>query len=152
MTHNDVLRDITDIFTLDTVTIAEIFSLGNFKVTDEQIDSWLKTEEESAFVGLDDKPFACFLNGFIDFKRGQREGSQPKEAEEQLNNNIIFQKLRIALNLQTNDILEILERVNVHLSKHALSAFFRKPDNKHYRVCRDEVLQNFLLGLKNSQL
>jgi len=29
-----------------------------------------------------------------------------------------------------------------------LSAFFRKPENKHYRECRDETLQNFLLGIQ----
>ena len=34
------------------------------------------------------------------------------------------------------------------LGKHELSAFFRKPDHKHYRVCQDQILRNFLKGVQ----
>jgi uncharacterized protein YehS (DUF1456 family) len=34
------------------------------------------------------------------------------------------------------------------IGKHELSAFFRKPDHKNYRECKDQVLRNFLKGLE----
>lgn len=128
--------------------MTEIFSLADFTVTDEQVIRWLKKEDDESFVELSDTELAIFLNGFINFKRGKREGEQPKP-EEKLTHNIVFQKLRIALNLKAEDILEIMQLVDFRLSKHELSAFFRKPDNKHYRECKDQILRNFLLGLQH---
>ena len=46
------------------------------------------------------------------------------------------------------DILETLKVVDFKLSKHELSAFFCKPDNKHYRECGDQILRNFLMGVQ----
>ena len=57
-------------------------------------------------------------------------------------------KLRIALNLKAEDVLEILALSNVHISKHELSAFFRKIGHKHYRDCKDQILRNFLKGVQ----
>jgi len=148
LTNNDILRRVRYTFDLKDSVMAEIFSLADFNVTSEQVTSWLKKEDDESFVELSDTELAVFLNGFINFKRGKREGDQPKP-EAKLSNNIVFQKLRIALNLKAEDIIEILQLVDFHLSKHELSAFFRKPENKHYRECKDQVLRNFLLGLQN---
>jgi uncharacterized protein YehS (DUF1456 family) len=57
-------------------------------------------------------------------------------------------KLKIALNLKAEDVLEILGLADFRLSKHELSAFFRKPGHKHYRECKDQILRNFLNGLQ----
>ncbi|MBR9876654.1 MAG: DUF1456 family protein [Vibrionaceae bacterium] len=148
MTNNDILRRVRYTFDLKDSVITEIFSLADLNVTDKQVSSWLKKEDDESFVALNDTELAVFLNGFINFKRGKREGEQPKP-EEKLSNNIVFQKLRIAMNLKAEDILEILQLVDFRLSKHELSAFFRKPENKHYRECKDQVLRNFLLGLQH---
>jgi uncharacterized protein YehS (DUF1456 family) len=91
--------------------------------------------------------FATFLNGLINVIRGKKDGPQP-EPETRLTNNIIFRKLKIAFDLQAEDILSILSSVEFRLSKHELSAFFRKADNRHYRECKDQVLRNFLAGLQ----
>jgi uncharacterized protein YehS (DUF1456 family) len=90
---------------------------------------------------------AIFLNGFINDRRGKREGQQPVP-EKRLTNNVIFKKLRIALNLKSEDVLDILELAPLRISKHELSAFFRKPGHKHYRQCKDQVLRNFLKGIQ----
>ncbi len=148
MTNNDILRRVRYTFDLKDSVMTEIFSLADLNVTDEQVIRWLKKEDDESFVKLSDTELAIFLNGFINFKRGKREGEQPKP-EEKLSNNIVFQKLRIALNLKAEDILEILQLVDFRLSKHELSAFFRKPENKHYRECKDQILRNFLLGLQH---
>ncbi|QMV16321.1 YehS family protein [Vibrio spartinae] len=148
MTNNDILRRVRYTFDLKDSVMTEIFSLADLNVTDEQVIRWLKKEDDESFVKLSDTELAVFLNGFINFKRGKREGEQPKP-EEKLSNNIVFQKLRIALNLKAEDILEILQLADFRLSKHELSAFFRKPENKHYRECKDQIIRNFLLGLQH---
>ena len=147
LTNNDVLRRIRYVFDLNDSTMIKIFALADFTVTEEHVFAWLKKDEDDGFLKLNDAALAVFLNGFIIYKRGKRDGEQP-EPETQLNNNIVFQKLRIALNLKADDILAIFQLVELQLSNHELSALFRKPGNKNYRECKDQILRNFLLGLQ----
>ncbi|XKH59147.1 DUF1456 family protein [Halomonas sediminis] len=147
MTNNDIFRRIRYTFDLKDSTMIDIFALAEVSVTQEQVAAWLKKDEDDAFVTMKNKELAAFLNGFISFKRGKREGPQPAP-EAQLNNNMVFQKLRIALNLKADDVLEVFELVDLPLSNHELSAFFRKPSHKNYRECKDQILRNFLLGIQ----
>lgn len=147
MTNNDILRRIRYIFDLSDSKMMAIFNSADYQVTRAQVSDWLKPEEDLEYKNCTDTQMAFFLNGFINQRRGKREGDQPK-AEHTLNNNLIFKKLTIALNLKSDDVLEILELAGFKLGKHELSAFFRKPDNKHFRECKDQVLRNFLKGLQ----
>ena len=79
--------------------------------------------------------------------RGKREGVEP-EIEKRLTNNIILKKLKIALDMKAEDVIRALEIANFRLGKSELSAFFRKPKHKHYRVCKDQILRNFIHGLQ----
>lgn len=64
-----------------------------------------------------------------------------------MNNNDIFKKLRVALQLRDDQIVEILELVDFRISKAELSAFFRNADHPNFVECGDQVLRNFLNGL-----
>ncbi len=147
MNHNDILRRIRYTFDFSDSKMIEIFSLADYKVTRAQISNWLKKDDDLAYEGLYDLQLAIFLNGLIIDKRGKKEGPPPIP-EKRLNNNIIFRKLKIALNLKDHDILEILDLVDLRISKHELSAFFRKPNQSQYRQCKDQILRNFLHGLQ----
>ena len=147
MTNNDVLRRIRYIFDYNDTTMIAIFELADHKVSREQISGWLKKDDDPDYKALGDSQLAIFLNGLINHKRGKKDGPQPAP-EKSLNNNIIFRKLKIALNLKEEDTLAILELANLPISKHELSAFFRRADHKHYRACKDQVLRNFLKGLQ----
>lgn len=147
MTNNDILRRLRYTFDFNDTKMIALFGLASLDVTRAQVSDWLKKEEDSAYQNCTDAQMACFLNGLIIDKRGKRDGPQPKP-EKRLTNNIVFRKLRIALDLKAEDILEILDLVDLRLSKHELSAFFRKPDHKHYRDCKDQVLRNFLKGVQ----
>ena len=57
-------------------------------------------------------------------------------------------KLKIALNLREEDVIRIMELADFVVSKPELSAFFRKSGHKHYRVCKDQILRNFLHGVQ----
>lgn len=147
MTNNDVLRRIRFIFDFNDSKMIAIFSLADLEVTREQISGWLKKEGDPGYQHCSNTQLAIFLNGLICEKRGKSDRPQP-DPEQSLNNNIIFRKLKIALNLQAEDILEILFLVQVQISKHELSAFFRRPGHKHYRDCNDQMLRNFLKGVQ----
>ena len=147
MTNNDILRRIRYTFDFNDSKMIAVFGLAEHQVTREQISDWLKKDDDPAYQKFSDIQLAIFLNGLINDKRGKKEGPQP-EPEQRLNNNIIFRKLKIALNLKAEDILEIMDQAGLQISKHELSAFFRKPDHKHYRDCKDQILRNFLKGVQ----
>lgn len=147
MNNNDILRRIRYCFNFNDSKMIEVFTLAEGNVNREQICNWLKKEDDPAFQACRDTELAIFLNGLIIEKRGKKEGAQP-EPEMILTNNIIFRKLKIALDLKAEDILEILALADMSISKHELSALFRKPGHKHYRECKAQLLRNFLTGVQ----
>ena len=147
MTNNDILKSIRYIFDFSDSKMIAVFALADHQVTREQVSDWLKKDDDPAIKTLADRQLAIFLNGLISHKRGKKEGVQPTP-EKKLSNNIIFRKLKIALNLQAEEVLDVLQLADLRISSHELSAFFRKEGHKHYRECKDQVLRNFLQGLQ----
>lgn len=147
MSNNDILKSLRYTFDFNDLKMITLFGLGGLEVSRSQVSDWLKKEDDPTFQAIYDPQLAVFLTGLIVDTRGKREGEEPK-AEKKLNNNIIFRKLKIALNFKDEDILEVLDLVKFRLGKHELSAFFRKPDADQYRPCGDQVLRNFLYGLQ----
>lgn len=147
MINNDILRRLRYSFNFNDKAMVSIFAETGLAVTQEQVVAWLKHEDLDGFDLLEDEQLAHFLNGFINFKRGKREGAQPA-AEKRLTNNAIFRKLRIALDLKDVDILAMMDLADFPLSKHELSAFFRKEGHKNYRTCQEQVLRQFLRGMQ----
>lgn len=147
MTNNDILRSLRYTFDFGDDKMIALFGLGGKTVTRSEVSNWLKQEEDQEYKGIYDKDLAYFLNGLIIDRRGKREGDEPV-AEKTLTNNMVFQKLKIALDMKDDEILEILAKVNINISKHELSAFFRKPTQDQYRPCKDQILRNFLRGIR----
>ena len=147
MNKNDILRRIRYIFDFSDSKMIAIFNQADHQVTRAQISNWLKQDNAPAYQKCSDKQLAFFLNGLINDKRGKRDGPQ-LEPEKTLSNNAVFMKLKIALNLKADDVIKILSIAGVNISKHELSAFFRRPDHKHYRECKNQMLRNFLKGLQ----
>lgn len=146
MNNNDVLRRIRYTFNFNDKQMMALFSSVGFNVTREQVSQWLKKDNDADFVNCQDIELAAFLNGFINNKRGKKDGPQAVP-EKRLSNNIILTKLKIALNLKAEDLIELLNSVDFRLSKPELSAFSRKVDHKHYRECKDQVLRNLLQAI-----
>jgi uncharacterized protein YehS (DUF1456 family) len=147
MDNNDILRRTRYAFDFNDSKMMEIFAVGGITVTREEISQWLKKDIDPDYAILSSFRLSAFLNGLIIDKRGKKEGPQPLP-EKQLNNNIILRKFKIALNLKDEDILELLKLADLEISKHELSAFFRKPGQEQYRECKDQVLRNFLQGMQ----
>lgn len=64
-----------------------------------------------------------------------------------MSNNDILKKLRIALQLRDDDIIEILRHADFKVTKTELSAFFRNEDHPNYKPLGDQILRKFLNGL-----
>lgn len=147
MTNNDSFRSLRFTFDLDDAEMIKIFGMGDLEVNRTQVSSWLKRDEDPNFEPIKGSEFASFLNGFIIKNRGKKEGSTPPP-EKWMTNNLVFKKIKIALELKSDDVKDILKSANFEIGDHELSAFFRKPDHKHFRKCQDQVLRAFLKGLQ----
>ena len=147
MNKNDILRRIRYIFDFSDSDMISIFGQAGHEVTRAQVSDWLKKDDDPAFKKCTDKELAVFLNGLINHKRGKRQGPQP-EPEHKLSNNAIFMKLKIAVNLKAQEVINVLSLAGLKISKHELSAFFRRPGHRHYRECKNQILRNFLKGLQ----
>lgn len=147
MNNNDVLRRIRYVFDFNDDAMIAIFGLADHRVTRAQISNWLKKDDDPSYREVTGPLLATFLNGLIVHKRGKKDGPSPAP-EKVLTNNIIFKKLRIALNYKSEDILAVLDLAEHSISPHELSAFFRTPGNRHYRECQNQILRNFLNGLQ----
>jgi uncharacterized protein YehS (DUF1456 family) len=150
MTNNDLLRRLRYILNIKDTKIIKILSLVKYQVPLPRVTSWLKKEEDEDFTECSDKDLIAFLDGLIIEKRGKKEDSAPAkvQAPQRLSNNLIFLKLKIAFNLKSDDVLELLEMAEYNISSSELSAFFRKKTHRHYRVCKDQILRKFLKGLQ----
>ncbi|MFT5677374.1 MAG: hypothetical protein ACI808_003326 [Paraglaciecola sp.] len=147
MINNDVMRRVRYIFDFSDKQMMEVFAQADYEASQTQLHAWLRKDDDPEFVECLDILFALFLNGLINLKRGKREGVEAP-VERRLTNNIILNKLKIALNLKAEDVLEMMDLSGFKISKHELSAFFRKPENRHYRECKDQILRNFLKGMQ----
>ncbi|PCH83203.1 MAG: hypothetical protein COB89_07025 [Piscirickettsiaceae bacterium] len=147
MTNNDVLRRLRYTFDFSDSKMIELFKLAEADVSRSDISAWLKKDDDEGYAGCSDITLATFLNGLIIANRGKKDGPSPVP-EKKLTNNIIFRKLKIALDLKNDDVLALLKLADITISNHELSAFFRRADHKHYRNCKDQILRNFLQGIQ----
>ncbi len=147
MTNNDVLRRLRYIFDFNDAKIIEIFALADLTVKRGHVIAWTMKDDDPAFEACNDRMLATFLNGLIVEKRGKRDGPQP-EPEHRLSNNLILMKLKIALKMQSDDIIATMAMAGFSLSASELSSFLRRPGHRNYRECKDQVLRNFLKGLQ----
>lgn len=147
MINNDILRRLRFVFDYQNAKMIKIFAKVNQEVSQELLLNMLKKEEEEGYQPCNDKTMCQFLDGLIIEKRGLREGAEIPEPVSQINNNLTFKKLRIALEMREDDIISILALADFNMSKSELGALFRKPGHKHFKECGDQVLRNFLAGL-----
>ena len=148
MTNNDILKRIRYTFDYSDTEMIDLFAMGGEEVTRAQISDWLKKELDDDFRDLDDKGLATFLNGLIVERRGPRTDGKQMEPEDRLNNNIILKKIKIALDLKTDDILDLFKSIDKKMSPHELSSFLRNHKQSQYRPFQDQYLRNLLTALQ----
>ncbi len=147
MTNNYILRNIRYALNLDDSEMHAIFSLGGHDIDSATLSALLKKEDETGHIACSDNIIGLFLDALIVHKRGRKEPGPGKIKPAALTNNDILKKLRIALELREDDMLNILKLGDVDISKSELTALFRKKGHKHYKECGDQFLRYFFKGL-----
>jgi len=147
MNTNDILYKITKALSLSKDDILEIYKLEDYNISREHLDSLLKRKYDKDFQLCSYEELGIFLDGLISFKRG---GSQKRASDDEvveLNNNLILKKLRVALELKEFEIDLIFKLVDIELTKQQIKSLFRNPSHKNFKLCSDELLNQFLDGL-----
>jgi uncharacterized protein YehS (DUF1456 family) len=158
MTNNDILIRLRYAFDIKNVDMVGIFKLGGMSFTKEEVlDMLIKVNEDEEapenFKKINNKVLETFLNGFITFKRGPHKdkdghvsGPMPVTGKES-SNNMLLKKVKVALALTSEEMLDLLYEGGVSVSKGELSAILRNPSHKNYKECLDRFARNFLKGL-----
>lgn len=149
MINNDILRRVRYALNINDPAMIEIFKLADYQMEQDDLTNFLKKEEDPGFVECNDIIMEHFLNGLIYSRRGKIEPKQGQEKKPSdcLSNNTILKKLRIALELREEDMLEIMQLSDIVVSKSEVTALFRKEGHKNYKDCGDQFLRNFIKGL-----
>ncbi len=58
-----------------------------------------------------------------------------------------MKKLRVALSLNSDQIIEICNLVGFTVTKSELGDIFRNDEHPNFKKCGDQILRNFLNGL-----
>jgi uncharacterized protein YehS (DUF1456 family) len=159
--NNDILIRLRYAMDIKNTEMTEIFKLAGIDLTKEEVLKVLSKSpdmedyddlvEDEDHIPCDDEMLESFLNGLITFKRGKRDPKpgQPERPELSYEhvNNLLLKKVKIALSLTSEDMIEILELAGVKITKGELSALLRREGHKNYKVCGDRYARNFLKGL-----
>jgi uncharacterized protein YehS (DUF1456 family) len=151
MNNNDILRRVRYALNLRDRAMVSIFKDGGINLNVDEVLNLLKKQNEEGFVKCNNKTLEAFLDGLIIAKRGHQDKSEGEKATSPSTqadfNNLILKKLRIALNLKSDDMLRIFGLAGVYISESELSALFRKKGHKNYKECGDKFIRTFLKGL-----
>jgi uncharacterized protein YehS (DUF1456 family) len=149
MINNDTLRAIRYMLDLSDAKVVDITHLADaaFPLGKEDVQAFLKKDEEPGYVECSNAVLAHFLDGLVIHRRGRDESLPSRPVEKRVTNNVVLKKLRVAFELKDVDMHEILANAGFPISKPELSALFRQPGHKNFRLCGDQLLRNFLKGL-----
>jgi uncharacterized protein YehS (DUF1456 family) len=147
MRNNDILRSLRYMLKMNNPKMADLCGLAGYLVTHEEIEEFLKPELSEESPDSPDEVVAYLLDGLIISNRGKDPLRPTPPLELPMTNNLVLKKLRVAFQLQEEDMHAILESSGFKIGKSELSALMRKRDHGNYRECGDQVLRNFLKGL-----
>lgn len=148
MYPNLVLKRVSALSNLTNRQIANVFKKANKKFTSAEVDKWLVDEEDPNHQPLSKENLSVFLNGLIIHLRGAREDGFVPEPDMNLDNNMIFKKLKIAYEVQTDEIAPMFRAINRRITKNEVAAFLRGAKHSQYREMKDQYLRNFISALK----
>lgn len=149
MISNDVLRSLRYMLDLADHQVVALVQLADpaYALTAEEVHAYLLKEGEPGYVDCPNAMLARLLDGLIVHRRGRDESQPPRPPEKRVTNNVVLKKLRVAFELKDVDMHQVFEGAGFPVGKPELSALFRQPDHKHFRLCGDQMLRHFLKGL-----
>ncbi|ULU26797.1 DUF1456 family protein [Dyella terrae] len=149
MINNDVLRSVRYMLDLSDNKVVEIVKLSDADIPIDKTDvqAFLKKDDEEGYAECSNQVLAHFLDGLVFHYRGKDESLPPRPIEKRVTNNVVMKKLRVAFQLKDVDMHQAFQDAGFPISKPELTALFRQPGHKNFRLCGDQLLRNFLKGL-----
>jgi uncharacterized protein YehS (DUF1456 family) len=149
MINTDILRSIRYRLDLSDNKVIEVIRLADpeFAIEKEDVRAFLLKADEPGHVACSDGVMAHFLDGLVIHRRGRDASLPPRPVEKRINNNVVLKKLRVAFQFTDVDMHQAFADAGFPISKPELSALFRQPGHKNFRLCGDQLLRNFLKGL-----
>ncbi|RHW41619.1 DUF1456 family protein [Neobacillus notoginsengisoli] len=162
MENNDILIRVRYALDIRDNDMVKIFKLGGVEVTKDEVLKMLTKikvsdddfAEDEFSLKINNSKLESFFNGLITFKRGPQEQKpgQPNPSSESLKsnepvNNMLLKKLKIAMSLTSEDMIDVLAMAGVTITKGEIGALLRKKGHKNYKECGDKYARNFLKGL-----
>ncbi|MDX2023325.1 MAG: DUF1456 family protein [Deltaproteobacteria bacterium] len=147
MLNNDVLRSLRYLLHVGDRVIVEIFELAGCQVSHDDVVAFLKKDDEAGYIECRDELLAHFLNGLIMYKRGKDPTRPPPAIELPITNNVVLKKVRVAFALKDTDIIDLIAKAGLVVTKAELGAFFRLPSHRNYRDCGDQFLRYLFKGI-----
>ncbi len=148
MVNNDVIRSLRYILNISDQKIVDIVGLSGLQIPLQDVADYLLEEDHENYLPCDDEVMVHFLDGLIYYKRGQDKDRARLPFELPVSNNLVLKKVRVAFELQEEEMHELLQRADYTVGRSEMSAFLRKKGHPNYRECGDQVLRYFLKGLK----
>ena len=149
MTNNDLLRSIRYMLDFSDAQVAQVAKLCDplLPIDKTRVQSFLKQDHDDGYLPCNHRYLLNFLDGLIIYYRGRTESCKARPVDKQVTNNLVLKKLRIALKLNDLAMHQMTESAGLTLSRSEMSAFFRQPGHKHFRLCGDQIMRHFLKGL-----
>ena len=149
MNNNDRLLRLRYAIDLKDTDLIKAFELGGVPLTKEEAQAVLtkvqdknkdNAENNVYEKTINNQVFDAFLNGLILLARGPQK-------DKPIVDNVLLKKLKIALSMTTDDILEVFAEAEIYPSKGEIGAFLRKEGQRNFKPCGDKYMRNFLKGL-----
>ena len=154
MNNNDRLLRLRYAIDLKDTDLIKAFELGGVPLTKEEAQAVLtkvqdknkdNAENNVYEKTINNQVFDAFLNGLI--LLAPIVDTPQKSKEIKYINNVLLKKLKIALSMTTDDILEVFAEAEIYPSKGEIGAFLRKEGQRNFKPCGDKYMRNFLKGL-----
>lgn len=158
MNNNDIIIRLRYALDLSNPQMVEIFKLGGKELDLKELGTLLTKQDPEADLPrdavCDDRTLEQFFNGLITFKRGPQQVKpgatvpNPFQITKQADvNNVMIKKVRIAMSMTSEDILDCLRLAGLTVSPSEIGAILRKAGQRNYVECKDSFARNFLKGL-----
>ncbi len=152
MDNNELFKRLRYALQIDDSTATRILKQGGLKATKEQVSSWRLNDDHADYQGCPNEVISAFLAGFIVEKRGVQAGKPvPEPSTSYIENNSVLKMMKIALELRSEDLEQIIVAGGAKLTASEISALLRKPGSRNYRQCGDQVLRQFINGVAQTQ-
>ncbi len=148
MNTNAIFYQLVQSLPLSPAQVKSWFAAIAVDLNAEELDRLLNN---TAATALPQSLLAQLLDNWVEQQRGR--SASPTDQQEaaqkplRLTNNDVLKKLRIAYQLHESDVRELLKLVTIELTKSDLSALFRKPSQRQFKACDDELVLDFIAGL-----